>query len=512
MTTRRYSAALTERLHGTLLNHLLRADGQEELCFAVWHPSDGATRTSALLQEVILPEATDRQIHGNASFNPGYFERALTIAADAGGGLAFFHSHGGPGWQGMSSDDVRAEQSHAAATFGATGLPLVGLTLGTDGAWSARFWARTGPRHYERRWCETVRVVGERLALTYYDVLRPPPGPRPELQRTTSAWGALAQAHLARLRVGIVGAGSVGTIVAEALARTGIADITLIDFDSVERGNLDRLLHAYPEDAAAGRAKVAVIGRAVTRSATATPFSLHALEDSICEETGFRAALDCDVLFSCVDRPWPRSVLNFAAYAHLIPVIDGGIRAEVTGRGTLRRADWRAHIAGPEHRCLACLGQYDPSDVSADREGYFDDPHYIAGLPETHPGRRSENVFSFSLSVASLELLQLLAMVLAPAGIPNLGGRHFHFVEGCFERPEFRLCDPTCPYPPLTACGEHSGIVVTGRHEAAERARSARLDSVHPNVGPGAPRSWMQRIRRALCRAITGVVGTTVPP
>jgi len=503
MSSRRYSAALTERLHGVLRDHLLRADGQEELCFAVWHPSNGATRTSALLHEVILPEATDRQIHGNASFNPGYFERALAVAADTGGGLAFFHSHGGPGWQGMSSDDVRAEQSHAAATFGATGLPLVGLTLGTDGAWSARFWVRTGPRHYERRWCETVRVVGERLTLTYHDLLRPPPGPRPELQRTTSAWGAPAQAHLARLRIGIVGAGSVGAIVAEALARTGIADITLIDFDTVERGNLDRLLHAYPEDAAAGRAKVAVIGSAVTRSATATPFSLQALEDSVCEENGFRAALDCDVLFSCVDRPWPRSVLNFAAYAHLIPVVDGGIRAEVTGRGTLRRADWRAHIASPAHRCLACLGQYDSADVSADREGYFDDPGYIAGLPLEHAAHRGENVFGFSLAAASLEMLQFLAMVLAPSEIPNLGGRLFHFVEGQFEPPEYRLCDPGCPLPGLTSWGDHTGIVVTGRHAAAERARASRDGSMNPKVVPDEPRSWAQRLLRILRRAGT---------
>src|SRR5438477_11069382 len=114
----------------------------------------------------------------------------------------------------MSGDDIVAEQSHAAATKGATGLPLVGLTLGTDGAWSARFWEKTAPRQYERRWCQTVRVVGDRLRLTYHDTLVPKPAVRPELTRTVSAWGEDAQAHLARLRVGIIGAGSVGTMVA----------------------------------------------------------------------------------------------------------------------------------------------------------------------------------------------------------------------------------------------------------------------------------------------------------
>ena len=162
-----------------------------------------------------------------------------------------------------------------------------------------------------------------------------------------SAWESLA-------------AGSVGSIIAEALARTGFQHVTLIDFDTVEELNLDRLLHAYPRDARMARSKVKVISRAIRRSATATPFTVATVEHSIVEEEGFRAALDCDVLFSCVDRPWPRSVLNYIAYAHLIPVIDGGILVTASRERGLHAADWRAHIASPCRQCLECREQYDP--------------------------------------------------------------------------------------------------------------------------------------------------------
>jgi molybdopterin/thiamine biosynthesis adenylyltransferase len=405
---------------------------------------------------------------------PHYFERALGIAAKRNAGLAFLHCHPGPGWQAMSGDDIDAEQGHAAAAKGGTGLPLVGLTLGTDGAWSARFWEKTAPRTYERRWCSHVRVVGERLAVTYADSLKPRPRLKEELQRTLSAWGEQVQSNLARLEIGVVGAGSIGSIVAEALARIGIIRIKLIDFDTVEFINLDRLLHATSIDAQLYRSKVQTLGRALKKSATADGFHVEEVERSVGEEDGFRAALDCDVLFCCVDRPWGRSVLNLIAYAHLIPVIDGGVQVEANKRRGLRRADWKAHIASPQRRCLECLSQYDPGLVSAEREGYFDDPKYIAGLQADHPMRQNQNVFAFSLSAAGFQILQMLTMIVAPLGIANAGEQMYHFVPGLFDEPTFHKCHENCLYPSLIAKGDSTGLVVTGRHILAEQARAFR--------------------------------------
>jgi molybdopterin-synthase adenylyltransferase len=168
-----YSVAIPGRANELLLAHLLRDDRQEDLCFALWHPSQGRERLTALLQTVVLPKQDERQVHGNASFLPNYFERALNLALENKSGVAFLHSHLGPGWQGMSGDDIMAENRMAAATQAATGLPLLGLTLGTDGAWSARFWQKSAPRIYNRSWCGSVRVVGENLRVTFNDLIVP---------------------------------------------------------------------------------------------------------------------------------------------------------------------------------------------------------------------------------------------------------------------------------------------------------------------------------------------------
>ena len=75
-----------------------------------------------------------------------------------------------------------------------------------------------------------------------------------------------------------------------------------------------------------------------------------------------------------------RHVLNTLAYAHLIPVIDGGILARVNGLGNLQHIDWRIHTVGPGRACLYCLSALIRSDVALDRDGMLENPDYVTGL------------------------------------------------------------------------------------------------------------------------------------
>jgi molybdopterin/thiamine biosynthesis adenylyltransferase len=416
---------------------------------------------TALVNRLVLPQHDERNVHGNVSFEPAFFERAVAEAAAEGAGLALLHSHPrGSGWQGMSLDDVRAEQGHAGAVFGATTFPFLGLTLAQDGAWSGRFWVRTAPRTYGRHNCGTVRVVGDRLQVTYMDELAPPTVGNAEQIRTISAWGETAHQELTRLRIGLIGSGSVGGLVGDALGRTGFEDVMLMDYDFIETHNLDRLSYATRSDV--GSLKVDVQAAYLAERATANPFRVEAVPAAIYEEDGFRAALDCDVLFSCVDRPWGRYVMNLIAYAHLIPVIDGGIAVRANRLGRLAAADWKAHTATIGRPCLQCLRQYDPGLVQTEREGLLDDTTYISGLPKEHPLKMRENVFAFSMACASMQMLQMLALSLAPLGQPNPGAQLYHFVGNITEPPGFGSCHGECQFPGLVALGDHSGIPATG--------------------------------------------------
>jgi molybdopterin-synthase adenylyltransferase len=446
------SVAMTAEIDRRLTAHLDKGPHQEDLTFAYWRPSVGATRYTVVITDSILPEEGDRLLQGNVAFLPSYLRRVLAGAASgSGSGIALIHSHLGPGWQGMSRDDVVAEQERlAGAVAGRTGLPVVGLTRGTDGAWSGRLWVREAPRQYGRLLARTVRVVGRRLAITYHPDDRPPATTDSQVA-TWSVWGQRAQDDLVRTRIGIVGLGSVGSLVAEALSRIGLQRLTYIDFDVLEMRNLDRTHGATMADVLAGLTKVQVAARATAMSHTATDMDLRVVPSSLLTPAGLRAALDCDVLVSCVDRPWPRHLLNAIAYSQLIPVIDGGILARVKPDGTPLHVDWRIHTVGPDRACLVCLGALRRSDVRLEKDGKLDDPDYVEGLSEEDKAFISRrNVFPFSMSVAAHEVLQLIGLVTGQARIGGRGPQRYHAYPGEMHVLD-AACDPACEFQSLTA-------------------------------------------------------------
>lgn len=467
------SVAIPADLHIALCQHLLRDDDQEDATFALYRPSVGENRFTALIFELILPEEGDRDVHGNVDLQPQYFRRACRLAAAQQAGVVLLHSHLGPGWQDMSRDDIKTEHSYSAPALTLTDLPFVGLTLGTDETWSARVW-EYNDETYKRRWAATVRVVGQQLAMSYYDRLRPRPRFKEAYKRTVTVWGEDNHAQLARLRVGIVGLGSVGSIVAESLARMGLERFVLIDFDEVQEHNLDRLLGATQEDL--GKTKISVAQRQIARAATAGKVDPVSILGGVTEEAGYRAALDCDVIFSCVDRPWPRYVLNHLAYNHLIPVIDGGIRVKLypeTGR--FEGADWQVQTVGPNRPCLQCLGAYESADVSTERDGKLDDPSYLQGLPADHRFKRNENIFPFSANLASLEVMQLIEQVTGIANAYYFGTQRYVYKHGYVRVHDDRQCEEGCLFQAGIATGDNQFPPPIGNDHSVMEAQRRQI-------------------------------------
>lgn len=404
MTSR---VVLQEALHCELTNHLLsgfqNGQRQEEACLALWRRGDGINRYTGIVGEVVLPEHGDRDLHGNVTVNINYLNRVLDLAIKAQAGVAVLHSHPGPGWQAMSKMDYDSERNVIAPYIRETGLPLLGMTVGNDGYWSARFWQDSengvNPVH-----CSDVRRVGNRFSKADW---RPDAYPayarRQSSIRTLDCWGLDAQTRLARTHVCVVGAGSVGSIVLECLARTGFEEITIIDPDWVEEKNLDRLI--YADRYSLGLRKVDLAKSRLRRVATARRLLIRTEPSSIRTEKAYRLAADADIILCCVDSAEAREVLNHLSYSNCLPLIDGGVLVETRER--LLSSKWRVHLVGPDMQCLRCRGQYSSNDARDERLSIRRGGRYIndgvADGPE--PG---QNTITFCNMVAAEEMRMLV--------------------------------------------------------------------------------------------------------
>ena len=435
-----------------LLQHVARGKRQEDIALATWYPATGRNRYTAVIDEVLLPSADERILQGNVQMSRDFLRRCRERALSKGAGMAVMHNHLGPGWQGMSADDVVMESRSVSHPARATGLPAVGLTLGTDGTWSARFWIRNGSK-FERRWCSMIRIVSpEHLSIqrnpdhSTFDETSETHG---RYRRSIEAWGVTGQELLGQLRVGIVGLGSVGALAAEAMGRVGVRRLVLIDMDRVEYHNLDRLIHAGRWDI--GRYKVNLAAEHLERTASQPFDELVVLPLSLRNSQAYRELADCDVILACADKPIARDLINHLAVCHLIPAIEAGV--------ALRSRDNRLHkghvvsqIITPDSRCLRCSSQYTTDQVSLELGGLLEDPEYIRTLPsEQTPA--TANIFPASLLAASHQISQFTRLVLGAMWWPSVYQQRYHLSVATIHSAR-EICEPHCDVNARSCLGD----------------------------------------------------------
>jgi len=134
-------------------------------------------------------------------------------------------------------------------------------------------------------------------------------------------YGREGFARLAAAHVAVVGIGGVGSWAAEALARSGVGEISLFDLDDVCITNTNRQLHAL--DGAIGKAKVEVMAerlRAINPACV-----VHAVADFVTRETMaeyITEQLDC--VIDCIDSVAAKAALIAWCKRRKIQIITTG--------------------------------------------------------------------------------------------------------------------------------------------------------------------------------------------
>lgn len=149
-------------------------------------------------------------------------------------------------------------------------------------------------------------------------------------------YGDAALGRFAKAHVCVVGVGGVGSWAVEALARSGIGRLTLIDADQVAESNINRQLQAL--DSSLGMAKVEVLRN---RIHDINPeCQVHCREEML-DATNLETLIeqDTDWLLDCIDNYRVKAALIAHCRRRKLPLICLGGAGGKGDPGLLRLAD-----------------------------------------------------------------------------------------------------------------------------------------------------------------------------
>jgi tRNA A37 threonylcarbamoyladenosine dehydratase len=134
-------------------------------------------------------------------------------------------------------------------------------------------------------------------------------------------YGDALFAKIQNSRVLIVGLGGVGSWTVEAIARSGVGHIVLVDMDEVCISNINRQIHALPETV--GKSKAAVLQERIssinplcTVTVKNTFFTEKTVEDIFSSEPS--------VIVDAIDRVTNKTLLIATAVSRGVPIVTTG--------------------------------------------------------------------------------------------------------------------------------------------------------------------------------------------
>jgi tRNA A37 threonylcarbamoyladenosine dehydratase len=177
-------------------------------------------------------------------------------------------------------------------------------------------------------------VLGFFAAKRYFSTMHD--GPAARFDGVSRLYSPAVLSRLRSAHVCVIGIGGVGSWTVEALARSGIGQLTMIDLDEVCVSNINRQLHAL--DATVGLAKVNVMAKRV--HAINPGAVIHARQAFFTEANADELlAANFDFVVDAIDRTTKKALLIGRCHARNIPIITVGAAGGRTDPTAVRILD-----------------------------------------------------------------------------------------------------------------------------------------------------------------------------
>lgn len=148
-------------------------------------------------------------------------------------------------------------------------------------------------------------------------------------------YGDAAHQRLVSAHVCVIGIGGVGSWAVEALVRSGVGRLTLVDLDHIAESNINRQIHAL--DATLGQAKVLAMRE---RIAGINPVcEVTAMEEFVTADNVATLLPGCDCVVDAIDQLRPKAALVAHCRALGIPLVITGAAGGKTDPALIRVED-----------------------------------------------------------------------------------------------------------------------------------------------------------------------------
>lgn len=397
----KYHLRMTGAQHTALRSHLFPGDGKEAVALLLCGRRSGAERHIFTVRKTLnVPHALCDRRPDRITWPTDFVDPLIQEAYGHGLAIVKVHSHGSDYRQFSSVDDNSDRVLFASVTsLMADNLPHASLIMLPDGELFGRVLGGDGT---VMATLDSVMSVGDDLRIWDQGSSR---GGASFTLRHAQAFGRGTTEILRRLAVAVIGCSGTGSVVVEQLARLGVGRLVLVDPDTVEEKNLNRILNTGIDDARAERPKVEVLAAAIARlglGQDVLPLHFNLIEPEV-----IRHVAECDVVFGCMDGVEGRHTLNRLATFYTLPYFDVGVRLEADGRGGIESISGAVHYLQPGLSSLLSRGVYSMARLEAEemrrtnpemyrrqvKEGY------LRGAEEDRPAVISVNMFFAALVV-----------------------------------------------------------------------------------------------------------------
>ena len=369
------SVRLPADMMTNLSGHLFRSDLDEHGAVIGASVVETERGMRLLGRRLFLAQDTIDYVPGERGYRmltPEFVRRCVRACAEERLAYLAVHNHAGTDTVAFSGDDMASHRRGYPALLDILDGPPAGALVFAMRAAAGDIWLTDSHQVV----LDDV-IVTARTPQVLLPKPRRPPNISPQYDRQVRLFGDRGQDILATQKVGIVGAGGVGSLLSEYLSRLGVGHLVVIDPDRIEYTNCSRLVGARSADlnprwiprpiarllGCQPALKVKIAERVAHDAQSGILFD--AVNADIMDPAAAELLVDCDAIFLAADTMRARLVVNAICHQYLVPVWQAGTKVQTNAAsGAVDDVFSVVRHIVPGQSCMWCSGLIDQTRLA----------------------------------------------------------------------------------------------------------------------------------------------------